>query len=117
MLSVVDRCLLMLPVEDASVVARALSLPEVAVSGEVNGTNDKEARPSRLVSRDALGLVWSEVSAEMEGSFFLKLVLPGDVDVVDEVLHPVLPAAEDEFEASELLLFCTSESGCLRGEG
>lgn len=103
-----------------NVVARALSLPEVVSEevlaeveevllepGEVNGMKDREARPSRLVSSEALGLVCSDVSADIDGSFLL-FKLAGDAPpAVDALL--LLPAVE-------LLLFCTRESGCLRGE-
>lgn len=93
------------------VVARALSLPESLVDdcagapGSLygsNGLNESEARPSLLVSSDALGLVYRAESAPMEGSFFLKLLLPGDPLPAEDVV--------------ELLLLCTSESGCLLGE-
>lgn len=111
-----------LKLDAEKVVARALSLPEVVseellaeveevllplAPGEVNGMKDRDARPSRLVSREALGLVCSDLSAEMDGCFLL-FKLPGDAPpAVDALL--LLPAVE-------LLLFCTRESGCLRGE-
>lgn len=111
--------------EDEKVVARALSLPEdegrAAVSelaeddeaddGDVNGTKDKEARPSRDVSSEALGLVCSDVNAEMDGSFFFRLLVPpGDA------LLLLMPLPLPAVVLMELLLFCTKESGCLLGD-
>lgn len=94
-----------------TVVARARTLlpalesevDVVAVAGMRYGSkgmneSDSDARPSLLVSRDALGLVCCLPSLEL-----LLLLLPGDP----------LPAVD---AWKELLLLCTSESGCLRGE-
>ena len=78
------------------VVARALSLPESFAAGAPgslygsNGLNESEARPSLLVSSDALGLVCRAESAPIEGSFFLKLALPGDPLPAEDVVELLL---------------------------